>query len=79
MDAVCEGKEWDVALAYDNERLLAAMPFLIRHRFGMNYVLQPELTQFPDHISVFHRICRRHGVLTLSTMPPTCSLTNWLG
>ena len=46
MDEVCEGKEWDVALAYDGDRLLAAMPYLIRHRFGMRYVLQPRLTQF---------------------------------
>lgn len=46
MDVVCEGKEWDVALAMDGSRVLAAMPYLIRHRFGMRYVLQPQLTQF---------------------------------
>lgn len=72
MDAVCEGKEWDVALAYDNERLLAAMPFLIRHRFGMNYVLQPELTQFsgpyfcvPQDMSPARRVDFEHHAADL--------------
>lgn len=72
MDAVCEGKEWDVALAYDNERLLAAMPFLIRHRFGMHYVLQPELTQFsgpyfcvPQDMSAARRVDFEHHATDL--------------
>ena len=46
MDAVCEGKEWDVLLALDGDRPLAALPCLIRRRAGMRYVLQPQLTQF---------------------------------
>lgn len=47
METVCEGKEWDVALACDESgRILAALPYLIRRRFGMRYVLQPQLTQF---------------------------------
>ncbi len=47
METVCEGKEWDVAIAEDNNgRVLAALPYLYRKRFGMRYVLQPQLTQF---------------------------------
>ena len=47
METVCAGKQWDVALATDdNGRLLAALPYLIRKRFGMRYILQPQLTQF---------------------------------
>ena len=46
MDAVCEDKVWDVALATDGDRLLAAMPYLLRCRCGVRYVLQPQLTQF---------------------------------
>lgn len=46
MDAVCQGKEWDVLLATDGDRPLAAMPCLIRRRFGMRYIIQPQLTQF---------------------------------
>ena len=47
METVCAGKQWDVALATDDSgRLLAALPYLIRKRFGMSYILQPQLTQF---------------------------------
>lgn len=53
MDAVCEGKEWDVALATDGDRPLAALPYLIRRRFGMRYILQPQLTQFSGPMFFF--------------------------
>lgn len=46
MDAVCQGKEWDVALARKGDHLLAAMPYLLRRRMGMKYVLQPQLTPY---------------------------------
>lgn len=72
MDAVCEGKEWDVAMAYDGDRLLAAMPYLIRRRFGMRYVLQPELTQFsgpyfcvPQNMSPARRVDFEHHAADL--------------
>lgn len=47
MDAVCAGKQWDVLL-YINEKtdvILAAMPYLLRKRFGIRYILMPQLTQ----------------------------------
>jgi hypothetical protein len=63
MDTVCFGKSWDVALALDGDRLLGAMPFLYGRKWGLSYVLQPQLTQFsgplfcyPDNLSPSHRI-----------------------
>ena len=47
MEAVCAGKEWDVALTEDTSgRITAALPYLLRKRLGMRYVLQPQLTMF---------------------------------
>jgi len=45
MDAVCAGKEWDVLLCTDQDKVLAAMPYLIRKRLGMRYVVMPQQTQ----------------------------------
>lgn len=63
METVCEGKQWDVALAYDGERIAAAMPFHYVDRFGLRFVVQPQLTQFsgpvyfyPHGISESHRL-----------------------
>lgn len=36
MDAVCAGKEWDAVMH---------MPYLLRRRMGLRYVLMPQLTQ----------------------------------
>ena len=44
MDAVCEGKQWDVLLAEDGDTVVAAMPFLHGKKLGMEYVLNPQLT-----------------------------------
>ena len=46
MDTVCHGKEWDVALVEDNGDIQAALPYLLGHRWGFRYVLQPQLTQY---------------------------------
>lgn len=46
MEAVCKGKQWDVAMAYDGERLLGVMPYLYGRKLGMTYILQPQLTQY---------------------------------
>lgn len=46
LDAVCAGKEWDVFLAEDTEgNILAAMPFLLRHRAWFKYIIMPQMTQ----------------------------------
>ena len=47
MEAVCQGKRWDVALAHDDEgNIIAALPYLIGSKMGLRYVLQPQLTQY---------------------------------
>lgn len=47
MEAVCFGKRWEVALAYDEQgQIIGAMPFLLGQKLGMRYVLQPQLTQY---------------------------------
>jgi len=52
MDAVCIGKEWDVMIVVGSELglsnstdIIAAMPYLIRHRCGCHYILMPQQTQ----------------------------------
>lgn len=72
MDTVCAGKEWDVALAMDGDRVLAAMPYLLRRRLGMRYVLQPQLTQFsgpcyfaPGDMSAARRVDFEHRAATM--------------
>lgn len=47
MDTVCQGKHWDVALAYASDgSIAAAMPYLIGSKLGLRYVVQPQLTQY---------------------------------
>ena len=72
LDAVCEGKEWDALLASDGDRTLAALPCLIRHRAGMRYIIQPQLTQFsgplffpPDDLSPRRRPDFEHNACRL--------------
>ena len=46
MDAVCAGKQWDVLLSYDsNGNIQAAMPYLIRKKAWMKYIVMPQQTQ----------------------------------
>lgn len=46
LDAVCAGKEWDVLLAEDAEgHILGAMPYLLRRRAWLRYILMPQMTQ----------------------------------
>jgi len=70
MQTVCEGKQWDVALAYidpDAEQsinnIIGALPYLLGKRMGMRFVLQPELTQYngpfyryPDNLNDQRRL-----------------------
>ena len=46
LDAVCAGKEWDVLLSYDEQgSIQAAMPYLLRKRAWMKYIIMPQQTQ----------------------------------
>ena len=46
MDAVCAGKEWDVLLSCDeNGEIQAVLPYLLRKRAWMRYIVMPQQTQ----------------------------------
>ena len=46
LDAVCAGKEWDVLLNVDeNGEIQAALPYLLRKRAWMKYIVMPQQTQ----------------------------------
>ena len=46
LDAVCAGKEWDVLLAEDDHHvILGAMPYLLRKRLWLKYIVMPQQTQ----------------------------------
>ena len=44
METVCEDKQWDVLLYENNGTIMGAMPFLYGKKFGIKYILQPQLT-----------------------------------
>ncbi|MCQ2345830.1 MAG: GNAT family N-acetyltransferase [Paludibacteraceae bacterium] len=67
LDAVCAGKEWDVILVTDRETVLGAMPYLIRKRWGMKYILMPQMTQIGGIW-----INRNCGVMTQDTERIVC-------
>lgn len=46
LDAVCAGKVWDVLLAEDEQgEIIGAMPYLLRKRAWMKYIIMPQQTQ----------------------------------
>lgn len=47
METVCRGKQWDVLLAERKDGAVeGALPYLYGSKYGIRYILQPELTQF---------------------------------
>ena len=47
METVCRGKQWDVALAYSKDgSVIGALPYLLGSKFGLRYIVQPQLTQY---------------------------------
>lgn len=44
METVCAGKRWDVLLASSRGRIEGAVPFLYGRKWGLEYILQPQLT-----------------------------------
>ena len=46
LDAVCAGKQWDVLIVQDEQgEIMAAMPYLLRKRAWVRYVVMPQMTQ----------------------------------
>ncbi len=48
LDAVCapEGKQWDVLLCEENEKIIGVMPYHLLKKWGFKVILQPQLTQY---------------------------------
>lgn len=46
METVCKDKQWDVLLCQHNGRIEGALPYLVGRKYGLRYILQPQLTQF---------------------------------
>ena len=48
METVCHGKQWNVALAHDDDAktIIGAIPYLWGSKLGLRYVIQPQLTQY---------------------------------
>ncbi|MEM6737734.1 MAG: GNAT family N-acetyltransferase [Bacteroidota bacterium] len=45
LDAVCESNQWNVVLAKKENKVIASMPYLLRFKFGLKYLISPPLTQ----------------------------------
>lgn len=46
MSAVCAGKKWDVLFSLDEQgEIQAALPYLIRKRLGLKFIVMPQETQ----------------------------------
>ena len=46
LDAVCAGKQWDVLLNFNEKgEIQAALPYLLRKRAWMKYIIMPQQTQ----------------------------------
>ena len=66
METVCKGKQWDVLLSQRDGRIEGALPYLVGKKYGLKFILQPQLTQFcgpwynypdnVDHIEFEHRV-----------------------
>ena len=90
METVCHGKEWDVHISKGHGILSGTMPFLYGRKFGLKYILQPQLTpwcgpwtkQDLDEKCRFYTIAalaagmqRHHFALYMQCLPP--GMTDW--
>ena len=94
METVCKGKQWDVMLSERNGVIEGALPYLYGSRFGLRYILQPQLTQFTgpwynypsggDRVEFEHRVGSDLARQLKSLKPHLCVLhfapeiTDWL-
>lgn len=53
MEAVCGGKSWDVAIAYEDGEPVGVMPYHYGRKYGLTYILQPQLTQYSGPVYLY--------------------------
>ena len=90
METVCRGKQWDVLLVERSGEIVGALPFLHGKKFGLKYILQPQLTPWcgpwtspallaVDRLRVLDEMAvalrGQGGVLYLQCFPP--EMTDW--
>jgi hypothetical protein len=71
MDAVCGDKKWDVLMYKKNDRIIAVWVYHFIKRFGINMILQPQLTQhngiwihYPENQSTCERLSLEKKIIT---------------
>lgn len=60
-DAAAGPNRWDVALVRKGNQLIAAMPYLLQQKFGMNTLLQPTLTPYTGWLIDFPEGQKAHS------------------
>jgi hypothetical protein len=62
LDAVTmpEGKQWEVLLAEENGKIVAAMPYHLLRKWGFKIIIQPQLTQYTGVWIDYPQDCTLH-------------------
>ena len=90
METVCEGKQWDVLISKGHGIISCTMPFLYGRKFGLKYILQPQLTPWcgpwlqdnQDEKCRYYTLAalaaamqHQHSALFMQSLPP--GMTDW--
>lgn len=94
LDSTAEKGAWDVALVFENDQIVASMPYVIKRKFGFTIITQPSLTQHlgpwlrPSAAKYSRQLgLQKKRIQDLLLQLPECdhfqqswhwSLTNWL-
>lgn len=46
LDAVCAGGVWDACMVEKGGRIVAALPYFLKRKFGISYIAMPQLCKF---------------------------------
>ena len=52
LDAVCGQDNWDAVVVLVDDEIVAAVPYFIKKKYGMNFITQPQLTQ---HMTIWQK------------------------
>ena len=71
MDAVCVDGYWDVLLYEKDDKVLGALPYYVKKKFGLSYITQPQFTQnngivikYPDNQKYEKKLSYEKEVMT---------------
>ncbi|HEX8659641.1 MAG TPA: hypothetical protein VF690_19015, partial [Hymenobacter sp.] len=66
LDACASGGDWDVVLAHDQDRVVAALPFFYKHKGPFRYATMPPFVKMlgPYVLPEFRGVLKKeHGLL----------------